>query len=445
MAQFVVTADDREWFGRCRRAWDLGARRPAGPRCPAPPPLEPAGSLERGAARAALAVHYFPGMWAGTARSSSRSSSPRTTRPAGRADGRPLLEEFLRWAPRRRSVHAAAGRGRHRRARPRSGAPRHPPGHARGRRGPLPGPHRPRDGRRRRPLLARRPPRGRRVRRRRRVACSTSAASSRAGPGTRSSWRRRSPASSTRRSASIRRRSGGRSVPRSARREGRRGEPARREPCWRCSTADLVIEPDARVGALRAVPVPRPVHRDEPGRRRRGRCSRRVPRARPRRPRGRPPRAASAGAWAAAPRRPLARAALASATSVAAPLTRSTGGQWAAMAAWPMLMPPSFGGHPLRARAPAARRGRARAPTTSVRRTFWNTPPVSDDRVDAARRARSRRATSAAARPMVSWNAGREHRRRRYPLALGDDAGRRAARGRARARRRRRRRHESPS
>ena len=25
MAQYVVTADDRSWFGRCRRAWDLGA------------------------------------------------------------------------------------------------------------------------------------------------------------------------------------------------------------------------------------------------------------------------------------------------------------------------------------------------------------------------------------------------------------------------------------
>ena len=62
MPKFVVTPDDREWFGRCRRAWDLGARARRG-LVPHAAPLEPDGSLVV-ALRAALAVHYFPGMWA---------------------------------------------------------------------------------------------------------------------------------------------------------------------------------------------------------------------------------------------------------------------------------------------------------------------------------------------------------------------------------------------
>ena len=61
MPSFVVTAADREWFGRCHRAWDLTAR---GRRRLEPmdgAPVEPA--LARAVA-AALAVHYFPGKWA---------------------------------------------------------------------------------------------------------------------------------------------------------------------------------------------------------------------------------------------------------------------------------------------------------------------------------------------------------------------------------------------
>jgi hypothetical protein len=59
-AAYVVTAADREWFGRCRRAWDLHAMGRRG--------LEPLEALHRrdaltDALLAALAVHYFPGMW----------------------------------------------------------------------------------------------------------------------------------------------------------------------------------------------------------------------------------------------------------------------------------------------------------------------------------------------------------------------------------------------
>src|SRR5919205_2941661 len=53
---------DREWFKRCRRAWDLGSRT----RQNLEPLATPASSfrldLDR-ALRDALAVYYFPGMW----------------------------------------------------------------------------------------------------------------------------------------------------------------------------------------------------------------------------------------------------------------------------------------------------------------------------------------------------------------------------------------------
>jgi hypothetical protein len=55
---FVVTPEDRDWFDRCRRAWDFGARvrrnlERSVTRVPA---------LDR-IVRNALAVYYFPGMW----------------------------------------------------------------------------------------------------------------------------------------------------------------------------------------------------------------------------------------------------------------------------------------------------------------------------------------------------------------------------------------------
>ncbi len=60
VATYLVTADDRARFVACPRAWDLGAR--------ARRDLEPVENRARVPAlpatvRAALAVHYFPGMW----------------------------------------------------------------------------------------------------------------------------------------------------------------------------------------------------------------------------------------------------------------------------------------------------------------------------------------------------------------------------------------------
>jgi hypothetical protein len=95
MPKFVVTPDDREWFGRCRRAWDLGARARRG-LVPRAAPLEPDGSLVV-ALRAALAVHYFPGMWAWDrtiVEPLVRAAYDETVARYGRA----LLEGFLRWA-----------------------------------------------------------------------------------------------------------------------------------------------------------------------------------------------------------------------------------------------------------------------------------------------------------------------------------------------------------
>jgi len=55
----VIRAWDREWFKRCRRAWDLGssARQDY-------EPVRPAGPSPLGPAIAdALAVYYYPAMW----------------------------------------------------------------------------------------------------------------------------------------------------------------------------------------------------------------------------------------------------------------------------------------------------------------------------------------------------------------------------------------------
>ncbi|MGI8661917.1 MAG: hypothetical protein ACR2LQ_01740 [Acidimicrobiales bacterium] len=58
MAVVAITATERAAFKRCRRAWDLGARVRRGLE-----PLDAAPTAEH-PAREALAVHYFPGMWA---------------------------------------------------------------------------------------------------------------------------------------------------------------------------------------------------------------------------------------------------------------------------------------------------------------------------------------------------------------------------------------------
>lgn len=89
MSPYRITAHDRDWYRRCRRAWDLGAtaRHNLEPIAPAPPP-GPAAALS-----GALAVYYFPGMWAW----------PRdVVLPKVQAAAPPLaslVEAYARWAP----------------------------------------------------------------------------------------------------------------------------------------------------------------------------------------------------------------------------------------------------------------------------------------------------------------------------------------------------------
>ena len=96
MPSYVVTAEDRAWFDRCRRAWDLSAlaRRalaPAGP----PTPRE---QLEL-AFRSALAVHYFPGMWHWDRSIVAPLVRAAFTRDGGTASDLDLLAAFEAWAP----------------------------------------------------------------------------------------------------------------------------------------------------------------------------------------------------------------------------------------------------------------------------------------------------------------------------------------------------------
>jgi len=60
VSSFVVTSADRELFTTCRRAWDFGAGVRRGLE---PVRLKASHDLGR-AIRQALAVYYFPGMWA---------------------------------------------------------------------------------------------------------------------------------------------------------------------------------------------------------------------------------------------------------------------------------------------------------------------------------------------------------------------------------------------
>lgn len=86
MTFYVVTADDYEWFGRCRRAWDLGAAGRRG----LEPLVEPA-PTEASALRAALAVHFFPAMWAWN----RAVVVPLVDAALERAGGTPELHELL--------------------------------------------------------------------------------------------------------------------------------------------------------------------------------------------------------------------------------------------------------------------------------------------------------------------------------------------------------------
>lgn len=86
MAVVAITATERAAFKRCRRSWDLGARVRRGlePVTATPAPSHPA--------REALAVHYFPGMWAWE-RTIVR---PLVLKAAGEAA--PYVERYVDWA-----------------------------------------------------------------------------------------------------------------------------------------------------------------------------------------------------------------------------------------------------------------------------------------------------------------------------------------------------------
>jgi hypothetical protein len=107
---YVVTAADRAWFARCRRAWDLGALgrqalEPAAPASTDPPRPNALRSDTVGpdqlqpAVRAALAVHYYPGMWSWNRVIVAPLVRQAYLRAGGARDGRSLLAAFQRWSP----------------------------------------------------------------------------------------------------------------------------------------------------------------------------------------------------------------------------------------------------------------------------------------------------------------------------------------------------------
>src|SRR6476619_5711721 len=101
MPQFVVTADDREWFHLCRRAWDFGARArrslvPAPAREPSATDSPP-DALGR-AVLDALAVHYFPGMWSWDRTIVDPLVLAAYDRAHGPEGMRRLVEEYPAWA-----------------------------------------------------------------------------------------------------------------------------------------------------------------------------------------------------------------------------------------------------------------------------------------------------------------------------------------------------------
>jgi len=97
---YRIDTTDRAWFKRCRRAWDLGARA----RHSYEPVGAPDGPTIPGALAEALAVYYFPGMWAWDRaivaplvhQGLDRAAGPRL----GTAGAHALLERYGAWAPR---------------------------------------------------------------------------------------------------------------------------------------------------------------------------------------------------------------------------------------------------------------------------------------------------------------------------------------------------------
>ena len=359
MPSFVVTADDRAWFGRCHRAWDLGAR---GRRRPG------AGRRRAGPSR------RWPGPWPrpspsttspacgpGTGRSSTRSSSRPTSAPAALRRAVACSEAFRTLGRPASTASPRPGRGRHRRAGPRSRAARHAPGHGGGRRGPSTsdrirlvlvddedercwlGDHRVVDD----------------FADPRRAGARRAAADGVLGVGQIElalAGRRRPPHRAAARRPSCRR-----TVVRlhhDARSATPR--PASARPCGRCSTRRSRWTPPRRGRTARGAPFRAPVPRDEPGRGRRRRCWPTRYRAAAAGPaRGGPARRDELGHG---PRRRTA----ALRTVAERRRDAAAGSAWraAAMAAWPMLMPPSLGGTCWCTRTvkAGARRARSRRP-----------------------------------------------------------------------------------
>lgn len=93
---FLVTAEDREWFARCRRAWDLGAR--------ARQDLETRTVADAAAKRRrsicdALAVYYFPGMWTWNRSIVDPLVQAAIERGGGGPEEHALINAYAQWAP----------------------------------------------------------------------------------------------------------------------------------------------------------------------------------------------------------------------------------------------------------------------------------------------------------------------------------------------------------
>lgn len=98
----VIGPGEREWFRRCRRAWDFGS-----PNRRNLEPQDSSGVDLAGAVRMAMAVWYFPGMWEWPRaivqpRAMQAFEEAAEGGPASQEDiesGRAMLERYFAWAP----------------------------------------------------------------------------------------------------------------------------------------------------------------------------------------------------------------------------------------------------------------------------------------------------------------------------------------------------------
>ncbi len=97
VAPYLVMPEDREWFARCRRAWDLGAlerRALAGPDAPSAPGWDTSPAV-----RDALSVHYFPGMWTWDRSIVAPLVGAALDRAGATEQEREIVAGFVAWAP----------------------------------------------------------------------------------------------------------------------------------------------------------------------------------------------------------------------------------------------------------------------------------------------------------------------------------------------------------